>query len=129
MMKRLLLAPLLLTLLVASCSTKKKYNSLYEAESACEKWASKEGSYILKTSYGERKNSFGEVSKFPSLEWEVPIRFCQEEKQTKQILGIQIVNRKANVTYQSSEFVARSFGSYGSRLKDDIDEVKKNFYY
>ena len=39
-MKRLLLAPLLLTLLVASCSTKKKYNSLYEAKSACEKWAS-----------------------------------------------------------------------------------------
>ena len=128
MMKRLLLAPLLLTLLVASCSTKKKYNSLYEAESACEKWASKEGSYILKTSYGERK-SFGEVEKFPSLEWEVPIRFCQEEKQTKQILGIQIVNRKANVTYQSSKFVGRTFGLYGSRLKDDIDEVKKNFYY
>ena len=128
-MKRLLLAPLLLSLLVASCSTKKKYNSLYEAEAACEKWASKEGSYILKTSYGERKNTFGEVEKFPSLEWEVPIRFCLEEKQTKQIIGIQIVNRKANVTYQSSEFVARSFGSYGSRLKDDIDEVKKNFYY
>ena len=31
---------------------------------------------------------FGEVEKFPSLEWKVPIRFCQEEKQTKQILGI-----------------------------------------
>ena len=127
-MKRLLLAPLLLSLLLASCSTKKKYNSHYEAKTACEKWASKEGSYILKTSYGERE-SFGEVKKFPSLEWEVPIRFCQEEKQTKQILGIQIVNRKANVTYQSSKFVGRSFGLYGSRLKDDIDEVKKNFYY
>ena len=128
-MKRLLLAPLLFSLLLASCSTKKKYNSLYEAKAACEKWASKEGSYILKTLYGERKNTFGEVSKFPSLEWEVPIRFCLEEKQTKQIIGIQIVNRKANVTYQSSKFVGRTFGLYGSRLKDDIDEVKKNFYY
>ena len=128
-MKRLILAPVLLALLLASCSTKKKYNSLYEAKAACEKWASKEGSYILKTLYGENKNTFGEIEKYPSLEWEVPIRFCQEEKQTKQILGIQIVNRKANVTYQSSEFVAKSFGSYGSRLKDDIDEVKKNFYY
>ncbi len=128
-MKRFLLAPLLFSLLLASCSTKKKYNSLYEAKAACEKWASKEGSYILKTLYGERKNSLGEIIKDPSLEWEVPIRFCLEEKQTKQIIGIQIVNRKANVTYQSSEFVARSFGSYGSRLKDDIDEVKKNFYY
>ena len=128
-MKRLLLAPLLLTLLVASCSTKKKYNSLYEAKSACEKWASKEGSYILKTSYGERKNTFGEVSKFPSLEWEVPLRFCQEEKQTKQILGIQIVNRKANVTYQSYKSITRNSMLYGTRLKADIDEVKKNFYY
>ena len=31
-MKRLILAPLLLTLLVASCSTKKKYNSFREAK-------------------------------------------------------------------------------------------------
>ena len=128
-MKRLLLAPLLLSLLVASCSTKKKYNSIYEAEAACEKWASKEGSYILKTLYGERKNTFGEVEKFPSLEWEVPIRFCQEEKQTKQILGIEIVNRKANVTYQSSEFTAKSFGRYGKGFSNDKEEVKKNFYY
>ena len=129
MMKRLLFAPLLFSLLLASCSTKKKYNSFYEAKSACEKWASKEGSYILKTLYGERKNTFGEVEKFPSLEWEVPIRFCQEEKQTKQILGIQIVNREANVTYQSSQSISRLSMKYGTRLKDDIDEVKKNFYY
>ena len=128
-MKRLLIAPLLITLLLASCSTKKKYNSYREANDACKEWADKGGSYILKTLYGERKNTFGEIVIYPSLEWEVPIRFCQEEKQTKQILGIQIVNRKANVTYQSSQSISRLSMKYGTRLKDDIDEVKKNFYY
>ena len=128
-MKRLLLAPFLFSLLLASCSTKKKYNSLYEAKAACENWASKEGSYILKTLYGENKNTFGEIEKYPSLEWEVPIRFCQEEKQTKQILGIQIVNRKANVTYQSYKSITRNSMLYGTRFKADIDEVKKNFHY
>ena len=128
-MKRLLLAPLLITLLLASCSTKKKYNSYREANDACKEWAGKGGSYILKTLYGERKNTFGEIEKYPSLEWEVPIRFCQEEKQTEQILGIQIVNRKANVTYQSSKSIHRLSMLFGTRLEADIDEVKKNFYY
>ena len=128
-MKRLLLAPLLITLLLASCSTKKKYNSYREANDACKEWADKGGSYILKTLYGERKNTFGEIVIYPSLEWEVPIRFCQEEKQTKQILGIQIVNRKANVTYQSSKSIHRLSMLFGTRLEADIDEVKKNFYY
>ena len=45
-MKPLLLAPLLLTLLVASCSTKKKYNSYRQANDACKEWASKDGYYI-----------------------------------------------------------------------------------
>ena len=128
-MKRLLIAPLLITLLLASCSTKKKYNSYREANDACKEWADKGGSYILKTLYGERKNTFGEIVIYPSLEWEVPIRFCQEEKQTKQILGIQIVNRKANVTYQSSKSIHRLSMLFGTRLEADIDEVKKNFYY
>ena len=47
-MKRLLFAPLLLTLLVASCSTKKKYNSYREAKDACQEWADK-GGYYTKT--------------------------------------------------------------------------------
>ena len=44
-MKRLLLFPFLITLLISSCS-RNKYNSAYEAEKACEKWMS-EGFEIL----------------------------------------------------------------------------------
>ena len=44
-MKRLLFAPLLISLLVASCSTKKKYNSYREANDACKEWADKGGYY------------------------------------------------------------------------------------
>ena len=38
-MKRFLLAPLLVTLLLTSCS-RNKYNSAYEAQKACEEWMS-----------------------------------------------------------------------------------------
>ena len=44
-MKRLLFAPLLITLLVASCSTKKKYNSYREANDACKKLTLEGGNY------------------------------------------------------------------------------------
>ena len=44
-MKSLLLAPLLLTLLVAFCSTKKRYNSFREVNNACQEWADKGGYY------------------------------------------------------------------------------------
>ena len=47
-MKRLLFAPLLISLLVASCSTNKKYNSYREAVTACNEWAAKAGTYDLK---------------------------------------------------------------------------------
>ena len=95
-MKRLLLVPLLLTLLVASCSSKKKYNSYREANDACKEWADKGGYYIQKYSAQKAKkyDSDEELTFFPAQEYKHSLRFCQEEKETKQVLGIQTTNRK-----------------------------------
>ena len=128
LMKRLLLAPLLLTLLVASCSTKKKYNSLYEANAACQKWADKGDFFIVKTA-AKKVEKYGETNFYPSLEYEVPFRSCKQEKQTKQILGIEIVNREAKKIYTTSSHMGKDWGIYGKGFSNDKEEVKKNFYY
>ena len=132
-MKRLLLlSPLLLSLLLASCSTKKKYNSFREAVDACKEWADKGEFYIVKStektvSTYVGKNRYSET--FPSLKYEVPLRSCEEEMQTKQVLGLEIINRKAKAIYNSLSYTSRTFPSYGRGLIDDKTEVKKNFYF
>ena len=132
-MKRLLLLfPLFLSLLLASCSTKKKYNSFREAVDACKEWADKGEFYIVKTTEATVSTYDGYSETFPSVKYEVPLRSCEEEMQTKQVLGLEIVNRKAKAIYVSSSYTSRSFGrsgGYGKGLYDDKTEVKKNFYF
>ena len=127
-MKRLLLSPLLLTQLVASCSTNKKYNSIYEAKAACQKWEDKGDFYIIKTE-AKTLEEYGERKIYPSLKYEVPFRSCEEEIQTKQILGIEIVNREAKAIYNTSDHMRKSWRMYGEGFAEDEKEVKKNFYY
>jgi len=54
-MKRLILAPLLMTLLLTSCSGK-RFNSQYEANKACEEWESQ--GFIYKE---ERRTAGGKI--------------------------------------------------------------------
>tara|TARA_B100000242_G_scaffold181536_1_gene130288 strand:+ start:311 stop:694 length:384 start_codon:yes stop_codon:yes gene_type:complete len=127
-MKRLLLTPLLLTLLLASCSTKKKYNSFREAVDACKKWADKGEFYIIKTK-AKTLEEFGKRRIYSSLKYEVPFRSCEEEMQTKQVLGIEIINRNAKEVYNTDSHMSRKWGIYGKGFSDDKKEVKKNFYF
>ena len=124
-MKPLLLAPLLLTLLVASCSTQKKYNSYREANDACKEWASKDGYYIQRfPAYTTGKYSF------PEEEYKHSLRFCEEEKKTKQVLGIQTTNRKdGEIGYSSKPCKTIAKELCYRRWGNDETRVDKNFYY
>ena len=132
-MKRLLFAPLLLTLLVASCSTKKKYNSYREANDACQEWAKKAGTYQLKNP----KKIIPETTKYgkvvprrvlPELTYRIPLRWCKEEAITNQVLGLRIPDRK-----KDDKRIYTSRCSYDcAELSSDEEEnskVKTNFYY
>tara|TARA_B100000886_G_scaffold265902_1_gene190252 strand:+ start:204 stop:596 length:393 start_codon:yes stop_codon:yes gene_type:complete len=130
-MKRLLFAPLLLTLLVASCSTKKKYNSYREANDACKEWADKGGYYIQKFSAQKAKKwDFDEeLTFFPAQEYKHSLRFCKEEKETKQVLGIQTTNRKnGDIGFPEGD-VPCKWPPCNFRWGNDETRVDKNFYY
>ena len=138
MNKRFLLAPLLLTLLVASCSTEKKYNSLREANDACKEWVKEGGTYELKNpelvvdeeyiklnSY--RKNELGKV--YEEEIYTMPLRWCKEERETNQVLGLRIPERKKG---DKRIYLERSFSIYRGaldRLQKENSKVEANFYY
>ena len=49
--------------------------------------------------------------------------------QTKQILGLEIVNRKAKAIYDAPYHMRRSWVMYEKGFSEDKKEVKKNFYF
>ena len=59
----------------------------------------------------------------------MPLRSCEEEMQTKQFLGLEIVNRKSKAIYVTPSHMRKSWGMYGKGFAEDKKEVKKNFYY
>ena len=130
-MKRLLLLPLLLTLLVASCSIKKKYNSYREAKDACQEWADKGGYYTKKFSEQEAKEySFDkELTLFKAQEYKIPLRYCEQESSTRQVLGIQTTNRKnGDIGFPEGD-VPCKWPPCNFRWGNDETRVDKNFYY
>ena len=131
-MKRLLFAPLLITLLVASCSTKKKYNSYREANDACKEWADKGGFYIKvfkEQVTGKYFPTDKDKQYFPEQKFKVPLRYCNKEIETRQILGIQTTNpKKDQLTYPAEIDVCR-YPPCNIRWGNDETRVDKNFYY
>ena len=131
-MKRLLLAPLLLTLLVASCSTNKKYNSYREAVDACNEWADKGGFYIKvyqEQMAGIYSSSSKEKKLFPGGKFKVSLRYCEEERETKQILGLTTTNQKnGDLTYPYKGAPCRR-PPCDDRWSNDETRVDKNFYF
>ena len=134
-MKRLLLTPLLLALLLVSCSNNKKYNSYREAKDACEKWAAKGGTYELKNpavTSGKQPYTFKYILR--EVVYQMPLRWCDEEGITNQVLGLRIPERKKG---EKRIYTKRCEQTYLS--KDNCDEisnwqkenskVKANFYY
>ena len=138
-MKRLLLAPLLISFLLASCSNNKKYNSYRQTSEACKAWTYKGGNftlinpkfevnetYLRERSWSNRK--VGDIFKEERIY--IPLRWCEEEKETRQILGL--VN---NVRLKNKEIplMRRSFLTDSSLIdrwqKGDGTKVIANFYY
>ena len=115
-MKRLLLAPLLITLLLTSCSNSKKYKSFYEAKKACDDWTSKGGKYFRS---GITKKPSG--SKAYIYE-ELKFRKCLEEKETNQILGFEDDRKpKKSIRIELAEDLPYK--------KVFINDLKRHFYY
>ena len=131
-MKRLILAPILLTLLLASCSNSRKYNSIREAKTACNDWVKEGGTFNAIN----RKVLKNDLVSQPEETYKIPIRWCKEEKDTKQILGLRVskmedgnvVGRKRD---ENAFYLKRC--EYGcDQLKDwskQNSQVEENFYY
>ena len=132
-MKRLLLAPLLLSLLLASCSTKKKYNSYREAYDACKEWAKKGGTYEVTN---PRKvipetTSFGVPVPERVLDekiYKIQLRWCEDEPETNQVLGLLVSDKKENEKRVYIERCDYWCGQLDSGEKKN-SKVKANFYY
>ena len=84
---------------MASCSTKKKYNSYREANDACEEWAKKAGTYELinPKEVIPETTKYGKVVPeqiFDKVIYRIPLRWCKQERETTQVLGLRIPDKK-----------------------------------
>ena len=137
-MKRLLIAPLLLTLLVASCSTEKKYNSLREAIDACKEWVKEGGTWELKNPKVVVDEEYLKRNKYSKKElgyvyeeeiFEMPLRWCKEELVTNQVLGLRIPERKKG---DKRIYIKRDWSWRRGELdqwQKENSKVEANFYY
>ena len=132
-MKRLLLAPLLLSLLLASCSTKKKYNSYREAFDACKEWAKKGGTYEVTNPRKviPERNLTGVLLPERVLNKEIyniPLRWCENEPATNQVLGLRVSDKKEN---EKRIYIKRCDYLCGELNSEDKknSKVKANFNY
>ena len=127
-MKHLLLAPLLLTLLVASCSNNKKYNSYREAVNACNEWVKKGGTYKLKNPEFIEWSTRPDFTAYKEEIYNIPLRWCSEEKETKQILGLRIPKRKKDSEWSYKKRCFYNCDELKVWEKND-SKVESNFYY
>ena len=107
------------------------FNSFYEANLSCEEWKKEGGSYTAIIE-GIKKNDNNKNQPeylFNDTKNNFPMRKCQFDKETNQILGLGVLNREKNKNY---------YFSPGQRLKGsplnlvDIDlkwEIDKRFKY
>jgi len=119
-MKRLLLVPLLVTLLLTSCS-RNKYNSSYEAEEACREWESNGFRYSYEDDDYVRKNG---VAVYP-YKYTVRVksrasRRCIYEYETRQYIGKENISVKKNAFIKYDDW---------QKLEKNIKYKYKNFYF
>ena len=118
---------LITCVLIAGC----KSNSFYEANISCNEWKEEAGSYIgvIKPLKRNERNKTQPDYLFNITENIFPMRKCQFDKETNQILGFELTNRKVNQRYLFNQ---------NQRLKDsplnlvdkDLEwEISKRFKY
>ena len=119
-MKRLLL-PLLAALSLPTAVDANwfgKYGSYREAQEACFEWKNKKGKFkVWPSKYYTRK----------TIPWEIYIRKCLDEEQTRQFLGLEYPNLKA---LQSSSWAsgAYEYDAYMYKILGS-EVIKKRFKY
>ncbi|WP_269615697.1 hypothetical protein [Prochlorococcus marinus] len=96
-MKNLLLLLSPISLVLSSCS----YNSSFEANSECLKWANSGDTYtgVIKAIEKTEENKDNPVELFQDTTAVFSTRKCQKESETSQFLGLSASNREAGKQY------------------------------
>ena len=81
------------------------FDSFYEANLSCEEWKAEGGSYsgILEGIKKNEKNKNLPEYFFKETKNTFPMRKCQFDKETNQILGLDVLNREENKNYYFSQ--------------------------
>tara|TARA_Y100000991_G_scaffold65975_1_gene49332 strand:+ start:492 stop:845 length:354 start_codon:yes stop_codon:yes gene_type:complete len=112
-----------------------KYPSVVQAKSACDKWVSEGGVYILNTPEYLEKNppsSTGKSYLFKKQTLKINIRYCKQELETKQYLGYQRSIKKNTIINSQKYCPAKSDFEIKKCARDPKGTeyfLKKNFYY
>ena len=118
---------LITCVLIAGC----KSNSFYEANISCNEWKEEAGSYIgvIKPLKRNERNNTQPDYLFNKTENIFPMRKCQFDKETNQILGFELTNRKVNQRYLFNQN-QRLKGSPLNLVDKDLEwEISKRFKY
>ena len=108
-----------------------KYGSFYEANLSCDEWKKEAGNYtgIIQGIKRTEDNKNLPQYAFKDTKNFFPIRKCQFDKETKQVLGMTALNREVNKNYYFPQ-TQRLKGSPSNLLDVDINWViNKRFKY
>ena len=134
-MRRLLLAPLFLLLLLASCSSD-QYASKKQAYAACKKWEAKgdEVKYTFRRlefleplALIDRDNWSPDKYKLKNVEAFQSIRFCELEKETNQYLGSIYIELKEFI--EPSKFLGGLYYKVNGLDKPSFNFTSENEIY
>ena len=121
----------LVILSILICSGCTKYGSFYEANKSCIKWANEAGTYsgIIQAKKKTDLTQKGKEYLYEDTTNTFPMRKCQLDKETKQLLGLSATNRDENKTYYFPE-TQRLKNSPENILDININwEVEQRFKY
>ena len=118
---------LIIPFIISGC----RFGSFYEANNTCEDWKEQGGVYtgIIEAIKRNDSNKSSPDYLFKDTKNIFPMRRCQFDKETNQILGLELNNREENKNYYLSES-QRLKNSPTNLLDRDLDwEIFKRFRY
>ena len=114
-------------LFIAGC----KFGSFHEANISCNEWKEEGGTYIgfIKAIKKNEKNKTQPEYLFKDTANTFPMRKCQFDKETNQILGFDLLNREKNKTYFFNQ-TQRLKNSPLNMLDQNLEwKISKRFKY
>tara|TARA_A100000164_G_C21380997_1_gene528616 strand:- start:58 stop:432 length:375 start_codon:yes stop_codon:yes gene_type:complete len=118
---------LIIPFIISGC----RFGSFYEANISCEEWKDQGGIYtgIIQAIKRNDSNKNSPDYLFKDTKNTFPMRRCEFDKETKQILGLDLKNREENKKYYLPQS-QRLKDSPNNLLDLDLDwEVVKRFRY